>query len=98
MFFGARGSQEFEDYAVFDLAATYGVPVWQSLRPWVRLEVLNLLNNQQLKIASISPDGRTLNLDLDNLPEADRYFSLAQQVCAEHGVDPESLVVLPFLD
>jgi adenylate cyclase len=40
----------------------------------------------------------TLNLDLDNLAEADRYFSLAQQVCAEHGVDPESLVVLPFLD
>lgn len=33
---------------MFDLAVTYGVPVWQSLRPWVRLEVLNLFNNQQL--------------------------------------------------
>ena len=31
VFFGARGSQEFEDYALFDLAVTYGVPVWQSL-------------------------------------------------------------------
>jgi len=40
----------------------------------------------------------TLNLDLDNLAEADRYFSLAQEVCASHGVDPQSLLVLPFLD
>lgn len=40
----------------------------------------------------------TLNLDLDNLAEADRYFSLAQDVCAQHGLDPEGLVVLPFLD
>jgi hypothetical protein len=48
VFFGARGSQEFQDYALFDLGVTYGVPVWQSLRPWVKLEVLNLFNNQQL--------------------------------------------------
>jgi len=40
----------------------------------------------------------TLNLDLDNLPEADRYFALAQDVCAQHGLDPEALIVLPFLD
>jgi hypothetical protein len=48
VFFGARGSQEFADYALIDLAVTYGVPVWQSVRPWVKLEVLNLFNNQQL--------------------------------------------------
>jgi hypothetical protein len=48
VFFGARGSQEFQDYALFDLGVTYGVPVWQSLRPWVKLEVLNMFNNQQL--------------------------------------------------
>ena len=48
IFFGARGSQEFADYALFDLGATYAVPVWDSLRPWVKLEVLNLFNNQQL--------------------------------------------------
>jgi predicted ATPase len=40
----------------------------------------------------------TLNLDLDNLTEADRYFALAQDVCAQHGLDPEALIVLPFLD
>ena len=48
VFFGARGAQEFADYALFDLGVTYGVPVWQSLRPWVKVEVLNMLNNQQL--------------------------------------------------
>jgi hypothetical protein len=48
VFFGLRGAQAFEDYALFDLGVTYGVPVWQSVRPWVKLEVLNLLNNQQL--------------------------------------------------
>jgi hypothetical protein len=48
VFFGLRGSQQFEDFALFDLGVTYGVPVWQSVRPWVKLEVLNLFNNQQL--------------------------------------------------
>jgi len=44
---------------------TYGVPVWQSLRPWVRLEVLNLFNNQQL----ISWD-TTVTADLNGAKDA----------------------------
>jgi hypothetical protein len=48
VFFGARGAQSFAGYHLADLSATYGVPVWQSVRPWVKLEVLNLLNNQTL--------------------------------------------------
>jgi hypothetical protein len=48
IFFGARGSESFEGYHLLDLAATYSVPVWQSLRPWVKVEVLNALNNQKL--------------------------------------------------
>ena len=48
IFFGARGSQSFEGYHLVDLAATYSVPVWQSLAPWVKVEVLNVLNNQKL--------------------------------------------------
>ncbi len=39
-----------------------------------------------------------LNLDLDDMVEAERYFALAQEVCAKHGLDPQALVVLPFLD
>jgi predicted ATPase/class 3 adenylate cyclase len=40
----------------------------------------------------------TLNLDRGNVPEAERYFALAHDVCARHGLDPEALIVLPFLD
>jgi adenylate cyclase len=40
----------------------------------------------------------TLNLDQGNIPEAERYFALAHDVCARHGLDPEALIVLPFLD
>jgi hypothetical protein len=48
VFFGERGAYEFEDYALFDLGVTYGVPVWESLRPWLKVEVLNVFNNQQM--------------------------------------------------
>jgi len=40
----------------------------------------------------------TLNLDRGDMPEAERYFALAHDVCARHGLDPEGLIVLPFLD
>jgi carboxypeptidase family protein len=48
IFFGGRGSQSFESYHLVDVAATYSVPVWQALRPWVKAEVLNVLNNDKL--------------------------------------------------
>ena len=48
IFFGGRGSQTFEGAHLVDLGVTYGVPVWSSLRPWVKLEVLNVFNNQKL--------------------------------------------------
>jgi hypothetical protein len=48
IFFGARGSQFFADYQLLDVAVTYAVPVWHSLRPWMKVEVLNALNNQKL--------------------------------------------------
>jgi outer membrane receptor protein involved in Fe transport len=48
IFFGARGSESFKGYHLVDLAATYSIPVWQSLRPWIKVDVLNALNNQKL--------------------------------------------------
>jgi hypothetical protein len=48
VFFGERGSQSFDSFHLTDLSASYAIPVWQSLRPWVKLEVLNLFNNQKL--------------------------------------------------
>ena len=40
----------------------------------------------------------TLSLDRGDMAEAERYFALAEDICARHGLNPESLVVLPFLD
>lgn len=40
----------------------------------------------------------TVSLDQGDEAEAERYFALAQNVCARHGLDPEGLIVLPFLD
>ncbi|MDA9503519.1 adenylate cyclase [Bradyrhizobium sp. CCBAU 11386] len=40
----------------------------------------------------------TLSLDRGDMPEAERYFALAHDVCARHGLDPAGLIVLPFLD
>jgi hypothetical protein len=48
LFFDDRGSEEFAGYGLIDLAVTYQVPVWRSLRPWVKVEVLNALNNDKL--------------------------------------------------
>lgn len=48
IFFGGRGSQEFAGYHLVDLAVGYSVPAWRTLRPWVKAEVLNALNNQKL--------------------------------------------------
>jgi hypothetical protein len=48
LFFGDRGEGQFASYAMVDFAATWSVPVVRTLRPWVKLEVLNALNNQKL--------------------------------------------------
>jgi hypothetical protein len=48
VFFGERGSQSFEGYALVDLALTYSIPVWRSAQPWIKFETFNVLNNQKL--------------------------------------------------
>ena len=48
IYFGERGSQQFAGYGLVDLATSYQIPVWQRVRPWVKFEVLNLLNNDKL--------------------------------------------------
>jgi hypothetical protein len=48
LFFGQRGDGQFQGYALVDFAATWSMPVARSLRPWVKLEVLNAFNNQKL--------------------------------------------------
>jgi len=44
-FNGERGSETFPGYGLFDLSVNYNVPVFRTLRPWVKFDVYNLLNN-----------------------------------------------------
>jgi predicted ATPase/class 3 adenylate cyclase len=39
-----------------------------------------------------------IHLDHGNVAEAEAYMEKAQQICERSGLDPDSLVVLPFLD
>lgn len=39
----------------------------------------------------------TVHLDIDDMAEAERYMEKAQAVCERAGLDPDALVVLPFL-
>ena len=58
LYFGPRGVGNFKGFGLLDLALTYGVPVWKSARPWVKVEFYNLLNNQK-QIAfdkTVTPD------------------------------------------
>jgi len=58
VFFGPRGVGDFKGYGLLDLAMTYGVPIWKSAKPWLKVEFYNLLNNQK-QIAwdkTVTPD------------------------------------------
>jgi hypothetical protein len=43
-----RGSEHFEDAHLFDLAVTYSIPVFKSVKPWVKFESRNLFNSTPL--------------------------------------------------
>jgi hypothetical protein len=48
VFFDARGSESFKGYGLLDTSINYSIPVMRSLRPWLKLEVFNLFDNQKL--------------------------------------------------
>jgi hypothetical protein len=48
LYFDERGSQEFPAYGLVDANISYNIPVVGSVRPWVKFDVYNLLNNQKL--------------------------------------------------
>ena len=48
VYFGERGSETFKGYGLLDWSATYDVPVFRDLRPWIKFDVYNLFNNQKL--------------------------------------------------
>jgi hypothetical protein len=47
-FNGERGTETFPGHGLFDASINYNVPVFRTLRPWVKLDVYNLFDNQKL--------------------------------------------------
>ena len=43
-----RGDGRFPGYGLLDLSLNYNIPVFRSLRPWIKLDLYNALNNQKL--------------------------------------------------
>ena len=68
VYFGERGAYSFKGYGVMDLAATYNLAVWRSLRPWFKVEVFNMLSNQKM----IAWD-RTVTADATSALDANGY-------------------------
>jgi hypothetical protein len=48
VFFGALGSETFKGYGLLDASVSYSIPAFRTLRPWVKFDIYNLLNNQKL--------------------------------------------------
>jgi hypothetical protein len=58
IYYGQPGSEQFAGYGMVDLSVNYNVPVVRTLRPWIKVDLFNALNNQK-PIAwntSIKPD------------------------------------------
>ena len=47
IYFAERGSEEFKGYGVIDVGVGYNVPVFKTLRPYVKFDIYNALNNQK---------------------------------------------------
>lgn len=47
VYFGERGVGDFKGYGLLDFSATYNVPVWRTARPWVKVDLFNVLNNRK---------------------------------------------------
>jgi hypothetical protein len=69
LYFGDRGTESFEGYGLVDLAATYEIPIWRTMRPWIKFELYNLFDNNKLVgwNNSVTPDPAS-PLDANALP------------------------------
>jgi hypothetical protein len=45
IYYSPRGSEFFKGYGLFSTSINYNIPVFRSLRPWVKLDIFNLFNN-----------------------------------------------------
>ena len=58
LFFGDRGAGSFNAWQTVDLGINYAVPVLKQLRPYIKLDILNLFNDDSLKgfNTAVTPD------------------------------------------
>lgn len=66
VFFADRGSEMFAGYGLFDTSITYNVPIFRDLRPWVKFDIYNVMNNQKL-IAWSTTVSQNASTPADNL-------------------------------
>jgi hypothetical protein len=68
LYFGERGSERFEAYGLVDIAATYEIPIWKTVRPWIKFELYNIFDNNKLIAwtTTVNPDPAS-PLDADGL-------------------------------
>jgi hypothetical protein len=69
LYYGERGSESFAGYGLVDLAATYEISTWRTVRPWIKFELYNLFDNNKLInwVTQVSPDPAS-PLDANGLP------------------------------
>jgi hypothetical protein len=48
IYYQGRGTGEFEAQSIFDFALNYDIPVWKSIRPYVKFDLRNAFNAQPL--------------------------------------------------
>ena len=48
LYYGARNSEGFDGYGLFDLSVQFERPIWRSVRPYVKFELFNVFNNDAL--------------------------------------------------
>jgi hypothetical protein len=48
VYFADRGTEQFKGYGLLDAGIGYNIPIMATVRPWVKLDIYNLLNNQKL--------------------------------------------------
>ncbi len=68
IFYDERGSESFNASNQVDLGVLYQLPLWKSLRPWLKIEYYNVFNNQALVFfnTAVTPDA-TSSLDANGL-------------------------------
>jgi hypothetical protein len=96
LFFAERGTEFFPDHAhLFDMSINYNIPIWRTLRPWLKFDVLNVFGSEAIRQhnTTILPDPASprdaLGLPTGFIPGA----QFGQPTSAGHFVTPRTYQV-----